>query len=185
MIILASASKRRISLLKDAGIDFKVIPSNIDETIDNRLTPTENVLKLSKDKALDVYESNKENIIIAADTIVVYKGEIFGKPVDGEDAFNMLKKLSNKTHEVITAVTIINKEEIDSFYSITKVTFKDLTDEEIRNYIETKEPYGKAGSYAIQGLGKELVLTFDGDFFTIVGLPLKEVLKRLDKITNE
>ena len=117
--------------------------------------------------------------------MVVYNNEIFGKPDSEEDAFEMLKTLSNKKHKVITGVAIINNDVEDVFYSESIVKFKDLTDEEINAYIETKEPFDKAGGYAIQGLGKNIVDTYEGDFFTIVGLPLKEVLKKLNNIKNE
>ena len=185
MIILASSSERRITLLKDAGVEFKVVPSNVDEVIDIKASPLENALNLSKLKAYDVFNKNTNDVIIAADTIVTYKNEIFGKPKDSEDAFNILKRLSNKTHEVITAVTIINSVKEESFYCKTKVTFKDLTDEDILEYIATEEPFGKAGCYAIQGIGKDLIETFDGDLLNVVGLPLKDVLKKLEEFKEE
>lgn len=183
MIILASGSSRRVELLKDAGVEFTVIPSNIEEVIDDKLSPEENAKKLALEKALDVQSRNPNEIIIAADTMVVLNNEIIGKPKDDEDAFNMLKKLSNRKHRVITAVAILNKEEQDVFYSESFVKFKDLTDDEITNYVATKEPFGKAGGYAIQGLGKDIVDTYEGDFLTIVGLPLKGVLLRLNNLT--
>lgn len=179
MIILASSSERRINLLKDAGIKFKVIPSNILEEVNKELTPTQNAMNIAKLKALDVYSKNNSSVVIAADTIVVFKNEIFGKPSSKEEAFKMLMALNNNTHDVITGVAIINSEKEDVFYSKAQVKFKNLTEEEINQYIDTNEPYGKAGGYAIQGLGKELVETYNGDFFTIVGLPLKEVLEKM------
>lgn len=179
MIILASKSERRIELLKDANVNFKVVSSNIEEKLDNNLSPLENVLNLAKLKALNVFENNKEAIVIAADTIVLYDDKIFGKPKDSDDAFNMLKELNNKTHKVITAVCIKSKNREELFYNTTKVTFKNLSDFDILNYINTKEPFGKAGSYAIQGIGKNLIDTYEGDFFNVVGLPLKDVLEKL------
>lgn len=184
MIILASASQRRIDLLKDAGIEFKVIASTITEVIDSTILPKENAMNLALAKAKQVYNDNPNNIVVAADTMVVLNNEIFGKPKDEEDAFEMLSKLSNKKHQVITGVAIITSENEDVFYSESKVKFKDLTEEEIKNYIETKEPFGKAGGYAIQGLGKDIVDTYEGDFFTIVGLPLKEVTKKLNELNK-
>lgn len=179
MIILASKSERRIELLKDANVSFKVIGSNIEESIDDELSPLENVLNIAKEKALDVFSSNLDSVVIAADTIVLYKNKVYGKPIDSEDAFNTLSELSNKTHEVITAVCIKSKKREELFYSSTKVTFKDLSEFDILDYINTKEPFGKAGSYAIQGIGKRLVLTYEGDIFNVIGLPLKEVLNKL------
>lgn len=185
MIILASASQRRIELLKDSGVEFEVIPSEIEEVIDVSLSPVDNAMKIALTKARDIYFKNKNATVIAADTMVVYNNEIFGKPESEEDAFEILKTLSNKKHKVITGVAIIHNDEEDVFFSESTVKFKDLTDEEIKAYIDTKEPFGKAGGYAIQGLGKDIVDTYEGDFFTIVGLPLKEVLKKLNDIKNK
>lgn len=179
MIILASASKRRIDLLKDAGVKFQVIPSFADEKIDLSLTPEENVKNIAEAKASDVYSRNDQATVIAADTIVVLNNEIFGKPKDEEEAFLMLSKLSNKTHEVMTSVCIIKDNIKDVFISKSKVKFKELHEEEIKEYIKTLEPFGKAGAYAIQGIGKSLIDTYEGDFFTIVGLPLKMVLEKI------
>ncbi|VEU80081.1 Maf family protein [Haploplasma axanthum] len=182
MIILASNSVRRIELLKDAGVDFKVIPSNVVEVIDEKLKPEDNAMNLAFLKANDVFNRNPGDLVIAADTIVTLNNRIFGKPKDEEEAFEMLKTLSNKRHEVITGVAILYRDRKDVFYSKSTVKFKDLTDEQINDYIATKEPFGKAGAYAIQGIGKSIVDTFEGDFFTIVGLPLKDVLKRIKEI---
>ena len=184
MIILASGSNRRIELLKDAGVQFRVIPSLVEEDFSNDLSPEENVKQVALKKAVDIFSKNKDSFVIAADTIVVYNNEIFGKPTDEDDAFNILKRLSNKTHKVMTAVAILKEGVEDVFLSTTKVTFKDLSDEEIWEYVDTKEPFGKAGAYAIQGIGKDIVDTFDGCFFTVVGLPLKEVLNRINKYTK-
>ena len=182
MIVLATGSSRRIELLKDAGFKFKVIPSTITETIDESLTPRENAMRLALEKARDVYKDNSDALVIAADTMVVLNNKIYGKPKDEEDAFEILKALSNKKHTVITSVALIHDDIEDVFYSESFVKFKDLSDEVILEYVKTGEPFGKAGGYAIQGLGKEIVDTFEGDFFTIVGLPLKEVIKRINEI---
>lgn len=179
MLILASSSKRRIELLKDANLKFKVVKSNLVEKNDLNLKPHLVALENAKLKCLDVFNKNKESTIIAADTVVAFNDKIYGKPKNNEDAFNTLKTLSNNTHLVITAVCIKNKEKEELFYETSKVTFKDLSDFEILNYINTKEPFGKAGSYAIQGIGKNLVKKYEGDFFNIVGLPLKKVLEKL------
>lgn len=184
MIILASASSRRVDLLKDAGIDFKVIPSKVEESIDTKLSPSENAMNVALKKAKEVYSNNPGTIVVAADTIVVLNNEIFGKPKDEEDAFNMLSALSGKKHDVITGVAIIHDDKEDVFYSKTAVKFKELSESVINDYIATKEPFGKAGGYAIQGLGKEIVETYEGDFLTIVGLPLMDVVKRLNAIKN-
>lgn len=184
MLILASKSPRRIELLKDAGLDFEIIPSEIKEEIDKQLEKEELTMQIAKTKALDIFSRFPESTVIAADTIVYYNGEVIGKPIDEAHAFEMLRKLSNNTHEVITGVAIINSKEEDIFYDSAKVTIKELSDLEIRDYIKSENPLDKAGSYAIQGLGKNIVESFDGDFFTIMGLPLKKVLNRLNKKTD-
>lgn len=184
MIILASSSQRRIELLKDAGVSFEVIPSDVSEDINLELTPEENAMLIAKNKALDVFSKNPNRVVLAADTLVVFENKIFGKPESKEEALEMLKTLNNETHHVITGVAIISKTKEDVFYSKASVTFKNLLDVELMEYVETGEVFGKAGAYAIQGLGKKLVETYTGDFFTIVGLPLKEVLEKLELIKN-
>ncbi len=181
MLVLASSSPRRVSILKDAGIEFIVEPSMIDENIDEKMKPIDLVLELAKLKAIHVAPKYPNDIVLGADTIVVYEDEVLGKPKDEDDAYRMLKKLSGETHIVYTAVALIKGERIESFVSATEVSMKKLSDLEIKNYIQTKEPMDKAGAYGIQGEGGNLVDHYKGDFFTIVGLPLKEVLEQLKK----
>ena len=178
-IILASNSPRRKELLTAHNISFEVIPSDISEVLNPNLSPVENVMSLAKQKAVDVYEKCKKQPILAADTVVVYNDEILGKPIDEHDAFRMLKLLSGKTHEVITGVAYISGNGIEASHEISKVTFREVTDEEIVEYINTKEPMDKAGSYAIQGIGAKLVKSYEGEFDNIVGLPMKLVLKMI------
>ena len=180
-IILASNSPRRKELLEKNGISFVVQPSGVDEVLDKKLTVYENVMNLAKLKAMDVYNKNKNETVLAADTIVVYNDEILGKPIDEMDAFRMLKLLSGKTHEVVTAVAVISSEKQSVEYEVSKVTFHKITEEEILEYIKTKEPMDKAGSYAIQGIGSKFVKSYEGEFDNIVGLPMKLVLKMLNK----
>jgi septum formation protein len=178
-IILASNSPRRKELLTKHNIAFDVIPSNIEEVVDLNMTPAENVMNLAKQKALDVYKKCQTAPILAADTIVAYDNEILGKPKDEMDAFRMLKLLSGKTHEVITGVAFVCNGNTMVYYEVSKVTFKELTEEEIIEYIKTKEPMDKAGSYAIQGIGSKFVLKFEGSYDNIVGLPVELVKKML------
>ena len=178
-IILASNSPRRKELLKEHNIRFEVIPSNYDEKINDELNVYENVVHLAKMKCLDVYNSHKDQIVLAADTIVVYDNEILGKPKDEKDAFRMLSLLSGKTHEVITGVAVGKNGDIQVNYEVSKVTFKEITEEEILEYIKTKEPLDKAGSYAIQGIGNKFIEGYEGEYDNIVGLPMKLVLKML------
>lgn len=181
MIILASGSPRRAKLLADAGIDFKIVTSDIEETFDPNLEPHEVAMYLARLKAKHIASTYKDDIIIGADTIVVYNHQILGKPKDEHDAFNMLKMLSNQCHQVYTGVSIIKGEDEDTFYDQTEVCMKPLSDLEIKAYIKTLEPMDKAGSYGIQGEGRHLVKKYEGDFFTIMGLPLKKVINQLKK----
>lgn len=178
-IILASNSPRRKELLLKHNIEFDVIKSDVIEELEENKTVLENVMNLAKLKCLDVYKQHPEKTVLAADTIVVYNNKIYGKPTSEEDAFKMLKELSGHTHEVITGVCVASPLEIRVDYEISQVTFKEITDKEILDYIETKEPMDKAGSYAIQGIGSKFIKEYSGEFDNIVGLPMKLVLKML------
>ncbi|MBN2300764.1 MAG: septum formation protein Maf [Acholeplasmataceae bacterium] len=179
MLILASNSPRRAKLLKDAGLEFIVVPSDLEEIIDEKLKPQDLAQKLAKMKAMHVASFYPNDVVIGADTIVVFENEIFGKPKDADDAYRMLKLLSGERHTVYTAVALVKKDKIHTFVSGTEVTMKSLSDLEIRNYVKTGEPMDKAGAYAIQGDGGNMVDHYQGDFFTIVGLPLKDLLEAL------
>ncbi|WP_126993108.1 Maf family protein [Thermosipho globiformans] len=170
-IILASKSPRRIELLKLLKIDFEVIPSNIDENI-NEKDPKLLAEKLSYLKAMSI---KKDGVVLAADTVVTLNKEIFGKPRDYKEAFRMLKSLSGKWHTVITGVTIKFKEEVITFSEETNVKFKNLPKELIEFYINTARPFDKAGGYGIQELGSVLVEKIEGDYFNVVGLPISKV----------
>ncbi len=182
MLILASGSPRRAKLLKDAGLQFTTIVSDIEEIFDPNQKPEEIVVNLALQKANSVFLNHSEDTVIAADTIVVFGDRILGKPQDEKEAYDMLKLLSNETHEVYTGVAILKGDQKRSFYTKSEVTMKALSDLEINNYISTGEPMDKAGAYGIQSGGGELVDHFSGDFFTIVGLPLKDVLQTLKEI---
>lgn len=176
-IILASSSPRRIELLKQIGINPQVIKSKIEETIREFEIPEQVAMSLAFRKAYDVALNENQGIFIGADTIVVFEDEILGKPKDKEDAFYMLKKLSNKEHYVITGFSIldlVNGIKIVD-YEKTKVTFNELTDDRIHAYIETNEPLDKAAAYGIQGKGALLVKRLEGCYFNVVGLPLSKV----------
>ncbi len=179
MIILASSSPRRAKLLSDAGIDFRVVPSKIIETLDDKKKPQDLVIELASMKALDVAMLHPNDIVLGADTIVVHHNEILGKPTDEKDAYRMLKTLSGERHTVYTGVALVKGDQIKTFYSEAEVFMKPLSDIEINKYIQSGEPLDKAGAYAIQGEGAALVDNYKGDFLTIVGLPLKDVLDML------
>lgn len=174
-LILRSASPRRKELLEKANYKFTINVADIDETMDVNLTPYENVKRLGLLKASVNQEDFYGNILIGCDTIVVFEDVIYGKPIDEKDAFNTLKKLSGKKHQVMSGVGIIYKENVYNFVSVSEVYFKDLSDEDIWNYIKTGECFGKAGSYAIQGIGNCLVDHYEGSLENIIGLPIEEV----------
>lgn len=176
-IILASKSPRRREILENTKVRFSIKESQIEEIIKDNETPKETVMRLAYEKALDVANNNKESLVIGADTIVVIDDQILGKPKNEEEAYNMIKLLSGKTHYVITGFALINltlnKRVIDC--EVSQVTFKELSDECIKDYINTKESLDKAGAYGIQGYGGLLVKNIQGDYFNIVGLPISKI----------
>lgn len=206
-IILASNSFRRRELLSKLGYEFSVEVANIEENFSYDLPAIEVIKKISYEKAKKVLENNLESIVIAGDTAVVLDGVIMGKPerdlekkygstnlynlmIKDEKvfeeakslAYNMLKKMSNRTHEVITGICIMSSKKKYLDATVSKVTFSDLTDKEIMEYINEREPFGKAGGYALQENAGKFVKHIDGDFFSIVGFPLNLVYQELKKI---
>ena len=180
-IILASASPRRQELLKYIVPEFRVIPADIDETIPDNISPEKSAEFLAVKKAKHISAENPESIVIGSDTVVIIDGEILGKPRDASDAERMLRKLSGRTHAVITGVCISCGNITDSFSCKTGVKFFTLTDGEIHDYIATGEPMDKAGAYGIQGKGCLLAESIEGDFFNVVGLPVSLLKRRLEK----
>ena len=178
-LVLASASPRRRELMSLAGFDFEVITADVDEVLDATLTPCELVMSLALQKASAVAKDNFDAAVVGADTVVVLDGKVLGKPHSEEEAVQMLRDLSGNTHEVYTGVCIIKGDTIHKFYECTKVTFWPLEDELIEDYVASKEPMDKAGSYGIQGKGCVLVEGIEGDYFNIVGLPVAEVVRRI------
>ena len=184
-IILASASPRRKSLLENIGVKFGVVIADCDETISSDLLPHEAVmiLSLKKAAAASLHFEKQNKIIIGADTVVVLDGEVLTKPKDEDDAYLMLKKLSGKTHSVMTGISVMRTTDskCETVFEETKVSFKEMTDEEIRSYIKTKEPLDKAGSYGIQGIGSMFIEKIEGDYFNVVGLPVSRLCDLLKK----
>ncbi|MCH1959307.1 MULTISPECIES: Maf family protein [Romboutsia] len=176
-IILASASPRRKEILENINVKFDIVKSDIDEVILEDELPPQVVMRLAFEKSMDVAKSNQESLVIGADTIVVFNNTILGKPKDKEDARNTIKLLSGNTHEVITGISLINlsanKKIID--YVVSKVKFKDLSEDDINDYINTGESLDKAGAYGIQGYGSLLIEEIQGDYFNIVGLPISKL----------
>ncbi|CAG7655343.1 Maf family protein [Paenibacillus allorhizosphaerae] len=180
-IILASSSPRRQELIRSLNRPYEIIVSSVDETTDPGLSPAEIVEQLSSRKAQAVYERCKAesrfetgSVIVGSDTIVVQGGEVLGKPKDAEDAFRMLRSLQGRGHQVYSGVAVIDLQTGVQHVSHrkTNVRMKPLADEQIRRYIATGEPMDKAGAYGIQGLGATIVEEIEGDYFSVVGLPM-------------
>lgn len=177
--ILASASPRRKELLGELGITPVVCPTDADETIEEKLTPDAFVKVLSKRKA-DAYtgELGEDDILIAADTVVALGDEILGKPTDPQNAFDMLKSLSGNSHNVYTGITVKNNKKTVTACGETKVIFREMTDTEIWEYVNSGDPMDKAGAYGIQGEAGRFVSAIDGSLNNVIGLPT-ELLKEI------
>jgi len=180
-IILASQSPRRRRLLEAAGLAFRVIPSQVREEDFEAVDPLIYTGTLAEAKARDVAKKHPESWVIGADSIVLIDGKILEKPASISDARRMMELLSGKTHQVLTGYAIVHAGDAQAFSDVetTEVTFKPLTFEEIEWYIQTPEPYDKAGGYAIQGLGSFMVKQIKGSYTNVVGLPVCEVLDQL------
>jgi septum formation protein len=180
-LILASASPRRSWLLKQAGLDFQVIPSRFDESSIKELNPGTLVRTLAEAKAVEIATQHPACWVIGADTIVLIGNQVLGKPESTSEARNMLRQLSGRTHQVLTGFCICNQSRKKRIADIvtTDVHFKELADVEIEWYIRTREPFDKAGAYAIQGLGAFLVRAINGSYTNVVGLPVCEVIECL------
>ncbi len=181
-LILASSSPRRKELLENLRLSFEVHSSNVDERFPPDLPPHEIVMELAKRKAQYVAEIFPDSYVIGSDTIVVLDGKILGKPQDPQEAAKMLRTLSGRTHHVYTGVAIFSPETHVTFFDKTEVVFWELTDEEIENYVKSGEPLDKAGAYGIQGLGSLLVKKINGDYFSVVGLPVSRTARELRKL---
>lgn len=176
-VVLASASPRRKRLLENAGLNFTQSPVEIDESFTDEKNPGQLVVDLSVRKALKAAESEKSGWIISADTVVVMGGKILGKPLSEADAFNTLRALRGKTHEVITGYSIlyVPTGKAVSDKESTQVTFANYTDDDIASYISIGEPMDKAGAYGIQGRGGLFVKSICGCYFNVVGLPVPKL----------
>lgn len=178
-LILASKSPRRKELLSFITEDFAIKVSDADETLRPGMSPEEAVEYLSEIKGTAVARENNRDTVISSDTIVVLDNMILGKPHSREEAYSMLTALSGRTHEVYTGVCIIAPDKKISFACRTEVTFYPLTDEEIEKYIETGEPFDKAGAYGIQGKGALLIEGIKGDYYNVMGLPVARLQRAL------
>jgi septum formation protein len=181
-LILASASPRRAEILRNAGFTFEVQPAHIDESLLPNEKPAAYVLRLAESKAEAIAKiTNEPAFILGADTTVVARHEILGKPKDAADARQMLNLLSAKTHEVLTGLAIFHTPsgERASHVETTRVTFLQLTEADIENYIATREPFDKAGAYGIQGIGGKFITRIEGDYFNVMGLPVSKLWQML------
>ena len=182
-IILASASPRRREILSLTGLKFRVDPGDYEEDMDSGQEPHKLARSLSLEKARSVAGNHRNALIIAADTFIVFRGRLLGKPHTAEEARRMLKRLNGREHSVITGFTILDTESGQKLSRSveTRVWFRKLGMKELEAYIKSKEPLDKAGAYAIQGLGAAIVKKIEGDFFNVVGLPLSELVEGLKK----
>lgn len=176
-LTLASSSPRRRQLLEMLGIPVRVVPSNIPEVRRAVETPVDYVERLAREKALSV----RGRLVLGADTTVVIRDEVLEKPADAEDALRMLRKLQGRTHQVVTSVALVKGERVLQATDVTNVVFRRMTDEFLGAYVATGEPMDKAGAYGIQGYGAALVERIEGDFFSVMGLPLRLVLGLMDE----
>ena len=178
-LILASASPRRKELLGLFHIPFSIRVADIDETMDNTKTPFDEVARVSRLKALAV-ERETDDVVIAADTIVVCEGRVLGKPHSEAEAVEMLQLLSGRDHQVMTGCTVLAGNRCETFTEVTDLHFRDLSQKEIENYVASGEPMDKAGSYGIQGGAALFCERMVGDYYNVMGLPvcrLSQVLK--------
>ncbi len=199
-IILASGSPRRRELLSQAGYEYTVMVSDVDEYTET-LIPKDYVMELSERKAKDIcnklmsgeFEFEKAEVgypfvVIGADTVVALNNRILGKPLDYDDAYNTLNSLAGQTHNVYTGVSLVyyngSNMKVNTFYECTEVTFYPMTHEEIVWYLSTNEPFDKAGSYGIQGLGAKFVKSIKGDYNNVVGLPLARVYHEIESLAT-
>ncbi|MBN2655055.1 MAG: septum formation inhibitor Maf [Nitrospirae bacterium] len=183
-IILASASPRRREILKSTGIKFIVDHADCDESLHSFKDPHNLAREISERKALAIANKHDDALIIAADTFIVFKNELMGKPHTDKEALRMLSQLNGKKHSVITGFSVLDtaKQKITSGTVETTVFFNKMTDDELKAYVKTGEPLDKAGAYAIQGRGAFLIKKIEGDYLNVVGLPLWELFKTLKKI---
>lgn len=183
-LILASGSPRRRQLLSLFKIPFTVRAADIDETMDPAADPRQEVARVSRLKALAV-PRREDDVVLAADTIVVCQGRVLGKPGDEEEAFRMLTLLSGRDHQVMTGCTLVRGEKVLSFTEVTDLHFRELTEKEIRSYIATGEPMDKAGAYGIQGGAALFCRRMEGDYYNVMGLPVCRVWQALGQIAPD
>ncbi|MDT8340207.1 MAG: nucleoside triphosphate pyrophosphatase [Longimicrobiales bacterium] len=182
-LVLASGSPRRTALLRRLGLDHTVDPAGIAETVLPGEDPAAHAERLAREKALEVAARHPGALVLAGDTVVVRDGVILGKPADAEEARALLESLSGRSHSVITGLALAGPAPgaVRARTDATRVWFRELTGDEIRAYVATGEPMDKAGGYGIQGMGGALVTRVEGDYFTVVGLPISGLVSLLSE----
>ena len=181
-LILASASPRRARYLRMLGLDFEVVPSGVAEHPRGSESPEGHVERLAGEKARAVAARRAGSLVLGGDTVVVFRGEILGKPGTREEAVEMLLRLEGRSHDVYSGLALVGQDgEVSSGVSVTRVTFRGLAPEEVEAYVDTGEPMDKAGSYGIQGLGASLVERLEGDYFTVAGLPVPLLVRLFER----
>lgn len=181
-LILASSSPRRADLMRRLGLTFIIRPADIDETYRPDEPPDDHAERLAREKALTISSQSPGAVVVGSDTIVVLDDEVLGKPRGPEDAVRMLQRLSGREHQVFTGVAVAADAEVVSSLERVRVRFRELSELECREYVETGEPMDKAGAYGIQGYGSAIVESIEGDYFAVMGLPIVPLLDLLRRM---
>lgn len=181
-LILASKSPRRKELLQDCGFGYRIVSCDCDETIQENLPIEKAIEQIAYQKAKTVLQAFPDQLVLGCDTMVIYQGQPLGKPKDREDAKRMLTQLSGKTHHVISGVAILGADTHIMFHDMTEVTFYDIEEDLLQQYLDSDEPYDKAGAYGIQGKGKLFVKEIHGDYYNVMGLPVAKIYRELKKL---
>jgi septum formation protein len=180
-LILASKSPRRAELLGRLGLEFTIVPADIDESYIDSEMPAAHAERLAREKALTIASAHPEAVVVGSDTIVILDHDLLGKPIDAADAVRMLRLLSGREHEVFTGVAVAIGKTVFSELERVTVRFRHLDHSECEAYVATGEPMDKAGSYGIQGFGSALVESISGDYFAVMGLPVVRTLRLLER----
>lgn len=178
-LILASQSPRRAELLTRLGLQFEILPAEVDESYLGDEMPADHAERLAREKAVAVARRHPDALVIGADTIVIIDGDVLGKPRDAAEAGRMLRRLADREHQVYTAVAVAWGTRLHSAVEPVRVRFRPLDDRECDEYVATGEPMDKAGAYGIQGFGSALVESIQGDYFAVMGLPVVRTLSLL------
>jgi septum formation protein len=181
ILVLASQSPRRAELLQRLGLDFEIVPAEIDESYVDHEMPAVHAERLAREKAFAISHRRPDALVVGSDTIVVLGSDVLGKPRDGEDAVEMLERLSGREHQVFTGVAVAHGGRVESDLERVTVRFRNVDRRACEEYVATGEPMDKAGAYGIQGFGSALVESIHGDYFAVMGLPVVCTLKLIQR----